>query len=128
LAAATLGIEVLEVHVTFSKEMFGPDVPASITFSELRQLVEGIRFIEVMTHHPLEKDQVAEEMSQMRKLFTKSVVANRDLDAGTILRAGDLTGKKPGTGIPSRRLPEFLGRTLKRPIKANELLQEADFL
>src|SRR5436309_2202786 len=27
LAAATLGIEVLEVHVAFSREMFGPDVP-----------------------------------------------------------------------------------------------------
>ena len=46
LAAATLGIQVLEVHVTLSREMFGPDVPASITTTELRQLVEGIRFIE----------------------------------------------------------------------------------
>ena len=26
LAAATMGIEVLEVHVTLSREMFGPDV------------------------------------------------------------------------------------------------------
>jgi len=41
LAAATLGIEVLEVHVTLSREMFGPDVSASVTTEELRQLVEG---------------------------------------------------------------------------------------
>lgn len=128
LAAAMLGIDVLEVHATFSKDMFGPDVPASITFSELRQLVEGIRFIEVMTQHPLEKDQVAEEMDQMRKLFTKSIVANQDLDAGTILKVGDLIGKKPGTGIPVRRLPEFLGKTLKRTIKADEFLLETDIL
>ncbi len=128
LAAAMLGIDVLEVHVIFSKDMFGPDVPASITFSELRQLVEGIRFIEVMTQRPLEKDRVAQDMDQMRKLFTKSIVAIRDLEAGTVLRAEDVTGKKPGTGIPVRRLPEFLGKRLKRTIKANEVLQEADFL
>ena len=40
LAATTLGIDVLEIHVTLSREMFGPDVPASISTSELRQLVE----------------------------------------------------------------------------------------
>ena len=43
LAAVTLGIEVLELHVAFSREMFGPDVPASVTMGELNQLVEGIR-------------------------------------------------------------------------------------
>jgi N-acetylneuraminate synthase len=31
LAAATLGIDILEVHMTLSREMFGPDVPASVT-------------------------------------------------------------------------------------------------
>ena len=39
LAAAALGIEVLEVHITLSREMFGPDVVASVTTAELRQLV-----------------------------------------------------------------------------------------
>jgi len=34
LAAATLGCDVLEVHVTLSREMFGPDVPASVTTTE----------------------------------------------------------------------------------------------
>ena len=46
LAAATLGANLIEVHVTMSREMFGPDVPVSFTTDELRQLVEGVRFIE----------------------------------------------------------------------------------
>src|SRR5262249_42308906 len=48
LAAAALGIDMLEVHVALSREMFGPDVVASVTTQELRQLVDGIRFIERM--------------------------------------------------------------------------------
>jgi len=126
LAAATLGIEVLEVHVTLSREMFGPDVPASITTSELRQLVEGVRFIEKMKAHPVDKDAMAQEMAPLRDLFTKSVVARMELPAGTVLREEHLTVKKPGTGIPANRLHEVVGKRLQRPVKANELLQEQD--
>jgi len=45
--AATLGVEVVEVHVTMSRGMFGPDVVASITMEELRQLVDGIRYAHI---------------------------------------------------------------------------------
>jgi N,N'-diacetyllegionaminate synthase len=126
LAAATLDIEVLEVHVTLSREMFGPDVTASITTAELRQLVEGIRFIEKMNAHPLEKNALVSEMKPLRDLFTKSVVARHDLPAGTVLGKEHLSAKKPGTGIPAERLPELVGRTLNRSVKADQILQESD--
>jgi N,N'-diacetyllegionaminate synthase len=126
LAAATLGIEVLEVHVTLSREMFGPDVTASITTAELRQLVEGIRFIEKMNAHPLEKNVLVFEMKPLRDLFTKSVVARHDLPAGTVLSKEHLSAKKPGTGISADRLPELVGRTLNHSVKADQILQESD--
>jgi N,N'-diacetyllegionaminate synthase len=126
LAAATLGIDVLEVHVTLSREMFGPDVPASITTTELRQLVEGIRFIERMKANPIDKNTMAAEMAPLRSLFTKSIVARIDLPTGTLLQDEHLTLKKPGTGIPAARLPELIGRTLRRSVKADQLLQESD--
>ena len=124
LAAATLGIEALEVHVTLSREMFGPDVSASVTTTELRQLVEGIRFIETMRANPVDKDAMAQEMMPLRDLFTKSVVARVDLEAGTVLREDLLAVKKPGTGIPAHRLHELLGRRLQRRVAADELLNE----
>lgn len=126
LAAITLGIEVLEVHVTLSREMFGPDVSASVTTSELRQLVEGVRFIEEMKASPVDKDAMAQEVAPLRDLFTKSIVARVDLPAGTVLREEHLAVKKPGTGIPASRLPELIGRQLRRDVKADELLREGD--
>jgi N-acetylneuraminate synthase len=128
LAAATLGIEFLEVHVTLSREMFGPDVPVSVTTNELRQLVDGIRFIERMKAHPLDKDDVASEMKPLRDLFTKSIVARRDLSKGATLGREDLTVKKPGTGIPASDLSRVIGHTLVRSVKADETLQESDLL
>jgi N,N'-diacetyllegionaminate synthase len=126
LAAATLGIDVLEVHVTFSREMFGPDVVSSITMDEMRQLVEGIRFIEQMKAHPLDKDAMVEELAPLRRMFMKSIVARTDLAAGTVLSAEHLTVKKPGSGIPASRLPDLIGSRLRRDLKADELLREND--
>jgi N,N'-diacetyllegionaminate synthase len=126
LAAATLGADIVEVHVAFTREMFGPDVPVSLSTGELRQLVEGVRFIEKMNANPVEKDEVAKEMQPLRDLFTKSVVVRTDLSEGTILSEDHLTLKKPGIGIPASRLTELLGTRLRRSVKADEMLCEAD--
>jgi N-acetylneuraminate synthase len=126
LAAATLGADLIEVHVTLSREMFGPDVPASLTTDDLRRLVEGVRFIEAMRAGPVDKDAMAREVAPLRGLFTKSVVAGVDLPAGAVLRASDLRTKKPGTGIPAQRLAELVGRCLRRPLVADTLISEDD--
>lgn len=128
LAAATLGIDWLEVHVTLSREMFGPDVPVSLTTTELRRLVDGVRFIEKMNAHHLDKDALAVEMQPVRDLFTKSVVARFDLSAGSVLRQQDLTVKKPGTGIPASQLPSIIGRALRHAVREDQVLQESDLL
>jgi N,N'-diacetyllegionaminate synthase len=126
LAAATLGIDMLEVHVTLSREMFGPDVVASVTTQELRQLVEGIRFIERMKAHPLDKDASAKETAPLRKLFTRSLVASADLPAGTVIAREHLVIKKPGTGLAPDRLDEIIGRRLARPVVADQVLAAED--
>jgi N,N'-diacetyllegionaminate synthase len=106
--------------------MFGPDVVASVTTAELRQLVDGVRFIEKMRANPVEKDLMADELETLRRLFGKSVVARVDLPAGTVVRAEYLTTKKPGTGIPAARLSKLIGSRLRRDISADELILETD--
>ena len=127
LAAVSLGASLLEVHITFSRESFGPDVPASLTTEELRQLVDGVRFIEKALSSPVDKDALADDMEPLRSLFTKSVVARTALPAGTVLREEHLMVKKPGTGIPAARLSELVNRTLRRAVEADALLTEDDF-
>ncbi len=126
LAAATMGIEVLEVHVTMSREQFGPDVVASVTGDELASLVEGIRFIEEMKASPMDKSAVAESVAPLREIFLKSLVPLRDLEAGTVIAAGDLGAKKPGTGIPASEFESIVGRRLARNVKRDVPLLESD--
>lgn len=126
LAAASLGCDLIEVHVTLSRAMFGPDVPASLTIGELRQLVEGVRTIERIKSHPVDKNLLAGQMSQLRDVFKKSVVARIDVPAGTVLSDRQLAIKKPGTGIPACELGTLFGRRLRRALRADDQLQDTD--
>lgn len=126
LAAFTLGARAVEVHVTLSPWMFGPDVSSSITVDALKQLVQGIRMLETALENPLDKDAIAEELREMRQIFCKSVVPTRNLPAGTQLQPGDLTIKKPGHGIPAEQLPGLYGKTLKRSVSRDEFFTTDD--
>jgi len=126
LAAAALGAALLEVHIVFSRDCFGPDVRASLTTEELKQLCDGARFIHTALAHSLDKQAMAAEMSELRTMFGKSIVAAHNLPVGHRLGPGDLTLKKPGTGIPAARLKEVLGRKLKQAVAANTILSEND--
>jgi N,N'-diacetyllegionaminate synthase len=126
IAAATLGADVLEVHVTMSRGMFGPDVPASVTMQELKMVVDGVRFVERMRANPVDKDRMAVEMAPLRAIFTKSLVAATPVPAGTVLTETHLAGKKPGTGVPAERLSEFVGRVLRRDLEKDEQIRLDD--
>jgi N-acetylneuraminate synthase len=117
---------MIELHVALSREMFGPDVIASVTTAELRQLADGIRFIERMRAHPVDKDAMAAETAPLRRLFTRSLVAARDLPGGTVLERGHLAIKNPGTGLPPEQLDAVVGRTLKRAVTRDHVLTADD--
>ena len=99
LAAAAMGADAIEVHVTFSREMFGPDVPVSLTMEELKMLYDGANYIRTVQENPVDKNAMAEELTDMRKLFNKSIVARDDIAKGTVISEEMLAFKKPGTGL-----------------------------
>jgi N,N'-diacetyllegionaminate synthase len=124
LAATALGARVIEVHVALSRHMFGPDTPASVTVEELGELVRGVRMLDRALASPVDKDAMAERLLGTRALFTRSIVATRDLAAGTVLAGGDLAAKKPGGGLPTQRLGQLVGRRLRAAVAADEPLTD----
>ena len=122
LAAITFGAEVLEVHVAFSREMFGPDTPASLTTDELKQLVEGVRSIETMLMNPVDKEKLAADLEPMRRIFTKSIYAGEFLPAGTVLTEKNMRLKKPGGGIGAAHLPNLIGSRVSRDLQPDEMI------
>lgn len=127
LASAALGASMLEVHVTMHRAAFGPDVIASVTLEELAQLVAGINATHTMATTPVDKDEVASDMAEMRKMFFKSVVTEQELPGGHILTESDLATKKPGTGISAAEYKSVIGQKLVRDVPKDHLLAYSDF-
>ena len=126
LAALAKGADLLEVHVTFHKGMFGPDTAASVTIDELRLLVEAGNAFHAMSSHPVDKDAMAKELSGTKAIFSRSLAPSRPLPAGSILERDSLTLKKPGTGIQESELERVLGRRVVRNLAPENLLKWED--
>ncbi len=124
-AAVTLGAGVIEKHMTFSRRMFGSDAKHSLEPVEFRDLVQGIRAIDVILQSQVNKDDV-DSLQEMKQVFQKSVVATVDIAAGTKITPTMVAVKKPGTGIPAARIQEVVGRTAGRFIQKDTLFLETD--
>lgn len=126
LAAVSLGASIVETHVVFSRHCYGPDASSSITVDELATLTEGARFIASALSSPVDKDAMAESMSEMRAIFGKSIVTAHALPARHALETRDIAFKKPGSGLPPNYAPHILGRVLRRSLPADAQLREED--
>ncbi len=122
--AVAAGAVVLEKHLTHDKAAPGPDHAASLTPDELRQYIERARDAAIMLG-PAAKRVLPIE-ADVQKVSRQSLCLTRDLPAGHTLTTGDLTLKRPGTGIPAARLSATLGRKLTRAVQANDLLMPDD--
>ncbi|WP_298421559.1 N-acetylneuraminate synthase family protein [uncultured Kordia sp.] len=128
IAAVTLGAEILEFHVVFNKEMFGPDAKSSLTFSETTQLVQAVRNIDEALNHPIDKMDNS-QYSELKQIFEKSLAINKKLPKGHVLTFNDLEAKKPKNyGILASKFQEVLGKKLVKDMNQWDFLNEEDVL
>jgi len=125
IAAVALGATAIERHFTLAKTLYGPDASMSLEPHELAELVAEIRAVSRIARSPVDKSDVA-QFSEMKRIFEKSVVAIRAIEAGTIIDSGMVAAKKPGTGIPARRLHDVVGRRARRAIDNDAVLNDDD--
>lgn len=122
-AAVALGATVIEKHMTFSRRMYGSDAPHSAEPPQFIDLVRGIREISAMLDHPVVKDDI-DQVSEMKRIFEKSVVSTCHIPAGTIITAEMLAVKKPGDGIPAARLHDVVGCKALTDIRPDTTIPE----
>lgn len=125
LAAVSLGARAVEVHVTMSRAMFGPDVKASVTIEELKQIVEGAEFISKMLEVQEDKKELSENKKMLRTIFSKSIYAKHDLRVGDILDDDSIGIKKPFCveGISVEDYSKLLGKKVITDIEKNKVIK-----
>jgi N-acetylneuraminate synthase/N,N'-diacetyllegionaminate synthase len=125
VAAVALGAVVIEKHLTLDRTAPGPDHAASSDPGEFAALVRAIRNVEASLGDGIKRPAPCEVANI--PAARKSLVASRDLPAGTILRESDLVIKRPGSGILPTWLPVVVGLRLTRNVLCDGVLTWDDF-
>ena len=126
-AAVTIGATVIEKHLSFSRKMYGSDAKHSLVPKEFTDLVNGIRAIEIALSTSVNKDEMANRMSNMKDVFQKSIVSIVEIPKGTVISKEMIGFKKPGTGIPAKDVVQIIGKCTKRVIRKDRLISVEDF-
>jgi sialic acid synthase SpsE len=124
IAAVGLGADVIEKHVTIDRNLVGPDDEVSIDFNQLKELASYAG--EVFLSRGKDK-RLLDSEKEIQLWARRSVVVLEDLPIGSVLSEANIWGKRPGTGIPSWKIPEIVGKRLCVSKKANTLLELKDF-
>ncbi|MEY9103855.1 MULTISPECIES: N-acetylneuraminate synthase family protein [Bradyrhizobium] len=125
-AAVALGAVVIERHITLDREMEGPDHAASLEPEEFKALVSGIREVEAARGEELAERALSQGELINRENLAKSLVAARDLSAGTVISESDIAVKSPGQGLSPLKMPALLGRKLTRTMAADDYFFQSD--
>lgn len=127
--AVAAGACVLERHLTYDRRASGPDHAASLEPGEFARYVSGAREARIgsaaRATGDMGKDVLAIERD-VRRVSRQSVTSTREMGAGHVVGRGDVTIKRPGTGIEAWRLEHVIGRRLRRRVEADVPIVEED--
>ena len=123
-AAIALGACVIEKHFTLDKSRIGMDNQMASEPDEMAQLVKNCKSVHLALGDTERIVLPAEQ--EMRLKMRRSIIAAKDLKAGTKISVNDLDAKRPGTGMPPEKINTLIGKTLNQDIEGNALIAETD--
>lgn len=125
VVAVAMGACIIEKHYTIDRTLPGPDHKASLSPSELKEMVHAIRSVESAMGtgekipNPIEKN--------VTMVARKSLVSARLLQKGTIFTEDCAVARRPGTGISPSELNHLIGKRIIRDIPPMTMLRREDF-
>ncbi|UPK02097.1 N-acetylneuraminate synthase family protein [Bradyrhizobium sp. 170] len=126
IGAVAMGAVVIERHITLDREMEGPDHAASLEPEEFKALVSGIRELETARGEKLAERALSQGELINRENLAKSLVAARDIAAGTVVAESDVAVKSPGQGLSPLKMPALIGRRLNRAMARDDYFFQSD--
>lgn len=107
--AAILGSQIIEKHFTYDKSLPGNDHYHAMDKQDLKQFKKNLE--NVFDILGSLKVSALEDETPARKNARRSLVAQKDISKGTIIKKDDLTFKRPAHGVSPKFIDEVVGKT-----------------
>lgn len=123
VAAVALGAKIIEKHFTLDRALAGPDHAASLEPAELKTMTAAIRNVEAALGSP-RKGVTASECINI-DAARKSIVAKHFIRKGEAFTEGNLSTKRPASGVSPMRWLDVIGRKASRDYQPDAPIDEA---
>lgn len=111
--SVALGANIIEKHITLSRDDVGPDSSFSSTPEEFQEMVMAVRNAETcmgtIHYGPTESD-------KKNVAFRRSLFAVKDIAQGERLTIENVRSIRPGQGLPPKHLEELIDREASEAI------------
>ena len=124
-AAIAMGASIIEKHFIDNSSRKGPDISASVNTKQMIELIKGVNSIYQAIPGGIKP--IPKEKKTANFAFA-SVVANRDLEKGTILNKDNIWVRRPGNGdFSAEKYYSLIGKKIKFKIKKNTQIKKSHF-
>ncbi len=124
-AAIALGASIIEKHFIDNTSRKGPDILASVDTKQMIELIKGVNLIHKALPGGIKP--IAKEKKTAKFAFA-SVVANNNLDEGTILSKNNIWVRRPGNGdFSADKYYSLFGKKIKKKVNKNTQIKKFHF-
>lgn len=116
-ASIALGASAVEKHFTLDKALPGPDHAMSLNPAELTEFVQAMRDAQAALGDGIKR--IMPEEEAVCAVARRSLVSVGEIEPGEILGDGNVTLKRPATGIDPRAWQYIKGRPASKHIPAD---------
>ena len=124
-AAIAMGASIIEKHFIDKSSRKGPDISASVNTKQMKELIKGVNLIHKAIPGGIKP--IPREKKTANFAFA-SVVANKDLEIGTILNKNNIWVRRPGNGdFKAEEYYSLIGKRVKVKVKKNTQIKKIYF-
>ncbi len=124
VAAVALGASIIEKHITFDRNLPGPDHPYAMEVDEFARMVREIRDLETALGDGVKAPSAHER--EMRVVARRSIYANADIKKGAVITPEMLKVVRQAYGLAPSELAGVVGMRAAGDIPENTLLRRED--
>ena len=125
VAACALGAKIIEKHFILDRKIGGPDASFSMEPSELKQMVDEIRFTEKALGHI--NYELTPKTRKSRE-HSRSIFIAEDIKKDDVFTDRNLRIVRPGHGLHPRFYSQVLGKKVAKPIEKGTPLDSTMYL
>lgn len=115
---------ILEKHFTSNKNLEGNDHFHSMDSNDIIEFREVLSTLKTMSGSGEFYDGNSEDLSRVNA--RRSLVLNKHLKSGEIIKSEDLIPKRPGNGIPVKELENIIGKKINKDLVEDSILLYED--